>query len=345
MKHFLIVGGGIAGTSLAYHLLNRSCRVTLVDSGLNHSSAVAAGQINPIVFRRMTKSWRVDEFLPYARSFFETIEEITKQKIIADKTIRRMFAHEQEKDLWLQRQEQKEFEDYIFPLSDEDLSFNQAKNICGSGRVKNSFYVLSTSFLDAMKAIISKHENGSWITEKIDFQDINPSTTAWKEKVYDGIVFCSGYLNNENPYFNFLKVDQTKGEVLNVRGDFYEDESLNRKCFLLPKGNKEFRVGSNYQWNTPDTSPTEAIKEEILNNLKTLVEGEVLVTDHQAGIRPTTKDRRPVLGAHPDIEGFYIYNGLGAKGYMCAPLLSKEYVEYILDGLPLHEEVDLRRYQ
>lgn len=344
MKHFLIIGGGLAGSTLAYHFLNRNCKVTVVDSGENHSSKVAAGQINPMVFRRMNKSWRVDEFLPFARSLFETFEKITDQKIIAEKSIRRMFAHEQEKEMWLKKQELPEFFDYLEKITEQDLSFDKAKNICGSGRVKNSFYVMSIPFLEAIKGFISNHENGEWKTELVDYEEIDSTKTQWKGSSYDGIVFCSGYLNNENPYFNFLEVDQTKGEVLNVKGNIYNEESLNRKCFLLPKGNNEFRVGSNYEWDTPDTNPTEKAKVEILANLSSLIDAEVEVVDHQAGIRPTTRDRRPIMGKHPDIEGFYIFNGLGAKGYLTAPLLSKELTEFILDSSPLSEEVDLRRY-
>ncbi len=344
MKHYLIIGGGLAGTTAAYHFLLRKCKVTVVDNDVNHSSKVAAGQINPIVFRRMNKSWRVDELLPYARKLYSSVEEFTNIKIIEEKSIRRMFAHEQEKEMWLEKQELPEFHDYLGKITDQDLAFDKAKNICGSGRVKNSFYVLSFPFLQGMKEFISNHENGQWRTQNIEFSELDSTSTSWGGQNYDGIVFCSGYLNNKNPYFNFLQVDQTKGEVLNISANIYDEESLNRKCFVLPKGNGEFRVGSNYEWDTPDTTPTEKAKEEILANFATLVDADVKIVDHQAGIRPTTKDRRPIMGKHPEIEGFYIFNGLGAKGYMTAPLLAKELTEYILDGKPLHEEVDLRRY-
>ncbi|MGJ8661109.1 MAG: NAD(P)/FAD-dependent oxidoreductase [Bacteroidota bacterium] len=344
MKHFLIIGGGIAGTCVASELLERNCKVTLVDSDENFSSRVAAGQINPIVFRRMTKSWRVDEFLPYARNYYENLAAKHNASIIVDKPIRRLFAHEQERDEWIKRQDKPEFSPYLKTLTDEDLNFSKAKNICGSGLVKQSFYVNSENFLSAIKSSIENHENGTWITDKIDYSTIDPSNSSWKEIQYDGIVFCDGYLNMHNPYFNFITVDQTKGEVLTVESDIYNEESLNRKCFVLPQENGQFRVGSNYEWDCADLNPTEKARIEISENLSSLVENEFKIVDQVAGIRPTTKDRRPAMGKHPEIDGFYLFNGLGAKGYLIAPLLGKEMVEFILDKKPLHEEQDLRRY-
>ncbi len=344
MKHFLIIGGGIAGACAADQLLERSCQVTLIDSGENHSSRIAAGQVNPIVFRRMTKSWRVDDFLPYARSFYKNLEAETNTTIVVEKPIRRLFAHEQERDEWLKRQDKPEFEPYLKTLTEEDMNFASAKNNCGSGLVKQSFYVNSEIFLAAIENRIKNHPNGKWLETNIDYSTINPKDTSWSGTQYDGILFCDGYLNMHNPHFNFIQIDQTKGEVLTVQSDIHSKESLNRRCFILPQENGEYRVGSTYEWDCPDTTPTEKARLEIEANLESLVENKFKVVDHVAGIRPTTKDRRPAMGKHPEIKGFYLFNGLGAKGYLLAPLLGKEMVDFILDKKPLHEEQDLRRY-
>ena len=66
----LIAGGGLAGICIAYQLAEKNIPFILLDKGSNQSSLKAAGLINPIVFRRMLKSWRVDEFLPYALEFY-----------------------------------------------------------------------------------------------------------------------------------------------------------------------------------------------------------------------------------------------------------------------------------
>jgi glycine/D-amino acid oxidase-like deaminating enzyme len=345
MKHFLIVGGGLAGTLTAHHFLKQNCKITLVDAGVNHSSRVAAGQVNPMVFRRMTKSWRLDELLPYAKQTFEELAKITEQKLIVPINIRRMFSHEQERENWEKRQSDPEFSDYLAKITESDMAFDKAKNIYGSGRVLQSFYVQGNLLIDGLKTIIENHPNGDWLEEKVIFSDIDAEQKSWKGKPYDGIIFCSGFENSENPFFDFLRIDCTKGEILTIKADIFREEALNRRCFVLPQEDDTFRIGSTYEWDTPNAIPTEKSKQEILNNFHTLVEAEVEVVDHVAGIRPTTKDRRPAIGEHPEISGFYVFNGLGAKGYMTAPLLSKEFVDFVLNGTPLHEEVDLRRYE
>ena len=77
-KSMLIVGAGLSGICVSLQLLKRGCSVTLVDNQKNVSSRVAVGMINPLVFRRMTKSWRVDEFLPYLKTFYRELEKETK---------------------------------------------------------------------------------------------------------------------------------------------------------------------------------------------------------------------------------------------------------------------------
>jgi flavin-dependent dehydrogenase len=69
-KKILIVGGGLAGTTLAHQFLNHGCDVTILDKGENHATAIAAGMVNPMVFRRMNKSWRLDEFIFEAQKFY-----------------------------------------------------------------------------------------------------------------------------------------------------------------------------------------------------------------------------------------------------------------------------------
>jgi flavin-dependent dehydrogenase len=69
-KKILIIGAGLAGSSLAHRLLQQEHYVTIIDKGENVATSVAAGMVNPMVFRRTNKSWRLDEFLPEAKEFY-----------------------------------------------------------------------------------------------------------------------------------------------------------------------------------------------------------------------------------------------------------------------------------
>ena len=340
-KKILVVGAGLSGVCVAIQLLRKGVDVTLVDNGKNASSLIAAGIMNPLVFRRMTKGWRVDEFIPSLIDFYTSIEAETESTFFQKLPIRRLFSTEHERELWIKKQNSEGFTDYMTPLEDSDDDYDQCINQFGSGRIKNAFTVAPDVFLNASKEIISK--KGAIINESFDYSKL--ADTRYQDVKYDDIVFCEGYLGMNNPWFSFLPINPTKGEVLTVRSEkLPENESLNRKCFNLPMGQKQFKIGSTIDWNNTSLTTTQEGKAEILQNLAYIIEEDVEVLSHQAGIRPGSKDRRPFIGTHPEHSNYHVFNGLGSKGYMLCPLLSLEFTAWILDGKPLDPEVRIERY-
>lgn len=341
-KQFLVVGAGVAGISICKQLISRGHHVTLIDSGINRSSVIAAGLINPIVFRRMTKSWRVDEFLPYAKKFYEELGKKCQEQFLFPIEIRRLFSSEQERNFWLEKQKKEEYQEYLNPLTEEDNCYSLAKNEFGTGRLKQGFYVSTVSFLERCKKWIE--QSNTLITEKVDYTEIDPDALMYKGMQYDGIVFCEGVEARFNPWFKNLPINDTKGETITIRSTAIpENESLNRKCFTLPIGNHEFRVGATYDWNTFNDDVTEEGRKQLQEMLAFVTDKPYTIIDQKAGIRPTTIDRRPLMGAHSVHKNLFIFNGLGTKGYLLAPLLAKELVDHILEGTALDREVLVSR--
>ena len=340
-KNYLIIGAGLSGLTVAANLIKRGQNVTVVDSGVNHSSIIAAGMINPLVFRRMTKGWRVDDFMPKLHTFYPELESYTQSSFFHPILIRRMFSSEQECDLWLKKQEREDFGNYMFKLTEEDKSYSRAINNFGSGRIKGGAYVDTKVFLEEMKNWIKRE--GCLITQEVNYSDLK--RLSYLGVAYDDIIFCEGYLGKNNPWFGSLPLNQTKGETLTIQSDgIPEDESVNRKCFILPLGNKQFKVGSTYEWHTSTLHTTEEGRAAILEKASCLTEASIEVVDQAAGVRPTVIDRRPLIGTHADMKNYHIFNGLGTKGYLLAPSLSTEFVEYLIDGKPLDHEVNIRRF-
>lgn len=343
-KEILIVGGGLAGITLAWHLAKKYISFDLIDSGKNYSSSIAAGLINPVVFRRMAKSWRVDEFLPYAHEFYNEMSLALGNQYFHSIPIRRGFAHQQEYDLWIQKQEDAEYRDYLKQLDENDLQFSDLKNICGTGKVLGAGYVATKTFLeDAKKWLLSID---SLRTESFNYELLEPQTGQYQSKIYKHIVFCEGYQGLDNPWFNYLPLQATKGETLSIESDEIKtNETLNRKCFILPIQGNTFKVGATYVWNDRNLNVTDEGKNELIKLLDLLISNNYVITDHQAGIRPTVLDRRPLIGTHPLLNKLIIFNGLGTKGYLMAPLLAKECVDYITENKSLDKEIDIKRYQ
>ena len=63
---YLIVGQGLAGSALAWELMQRGRSVVVYDERVrNRASAFAAGIFNPITGKYMTKAWLADTIFPF----------------------------------------------------------------------------------------------------------------------------------------------------------------------------------------------------------------------------------------------------------------------------------------
>ncbi len=342
-KNILIIGSGLAGSSLAHRFLDLGHQITILDKGENHATSVAAGMVNPMVFRRMNKSWRLDEFLCEAKDFYLTLERKLDVKLFHPITIRRLFSSEQERTSWLEKQHLPEFENYLTPISEEDEKFDSAINQFGSGRVKNAFWVDSEKFYYSNLAFFQK--NGALLKESFSLKDFDPKEGVYKGQKYDFVVFCCGYQNKDLPFFAELPIQQTKGQTLTISSSqIPENESLNRKCFVLPIGNQQFRVGATYEWNNDSLLTTEEGKELLLSNLNVLGDFNPIILSQNVGVRPTVLDRRPILGQHPEFSKLFIFNGLGTKGYMMAPTLSREFASYLIEETAISKEISSERF-
>ena len=342
--NFLIVGAGISGTSLAFHLLNKKHQITIIDSGINNSSAIAAGMINPMTFRRMIHSWKSNELLAYCSSFYREIENLTSKKVLINRQIRRVFASTEEKNLWLQKQQEDQYKSCLQPLSQE--SFKNEEHILvdhGSGVVNTIGYVDVKTFLEATHLYLT--EKIFFIKSKFDFNLFDPITRIYKDQKFDYVIFAEGYQGVQNPFFNYLPLNTTKGELLTAAiPGLDKNEIINRKCFVLPLADGTFKIGATFQWHTQNLSLTESAKEELTEKYNQLMKVPMEILSQEAGIRPTVIDRRPLIGEHPNYGGLYFFNGMGTKGYMLAPFFAKQLIDNILYLKPLDNEVNLTRF-
>src|SRR5690606_17146829 len=103
-----------------------------------------------------------------------------------------------------------------------------------------------------------------------------------------------GFGLHQNPFFNDLPLDGTKGELLHIKcKDLQLDKILKSSIFVLPMGNDIYKVGATYNWKDKSNEPTLEGKQELLEKLNELLTCDYEVIEHLAGVRPTVRDRRP----------------------------------------------------
>jgi glycine/D-amino acid oxidase-like deaminating enzyme len=344
INRVLIIGGGLSGICLVHQFLAKGIKPTLIDSGENHSSRIAAGMINPMVFRAMVKTWKGDELIPYLKKFYPQMESEIETQFFYPRKIRRLFSTDEERQKWLLRQEDNDYQDYIFKISESEPSPNYAKDQFESGWVKSPGYIDANRFLEGNYHYLKT--KGVLLQEEFQFENLNVDHSTYNGNPYDVLIFAEGYRGKSNPYFGYLPLQQTKGEVLTLEtNELKTDEILNRKCFVLPTEDGYLRLGATFSWNTDDVTPTEEAREELINQYKAISTAKINIIDQQVGIRPTVTDRRPLIGPHPEINNLFIFNGMGTKGYMIAPYFSAHLIAHLLDGTSLDPEVNINRFE
>jgi len=121
------------------------------------------------------------------------------------------------------------------------------------------------------------------------------------------------------------------------------DAIINSSIFIIPVGNDCYKVGATYDWNDKTNSITESAKNELLSKLNDLINCDYEVLEHFAGVRPTVKDRRPLVGSHPNYSNVHILNGLGTRGVMLGPFLAQQLFNFIEYNIPLEDEININR--
>jgi glycine/D-amino acid oxidase-like deaminating enzyme len=102
-------------------------------------------------------------------------------------------------------------------------------------------------------------------------------------------------------------------------------------------------VGATHEWDTLDSEPTVAARDELVELLRAFVRCPFEVVGHRAGVRPALADRRPIAGWRPDDPREGVLGGLGGKGVLWAPLLAEQLVRSVLGGEPIDAEFDVAR--
>lgn len=343
--HFLIVGQGIAGSVLALSLMKAGYRVCVIDKpGLSLSSRVAAGIWNPVVFKRLTKSWLADELVPELIDFYSHCDKELNASFITRRKIIKPFTEEQEKNLWLKKAQGENA--FLDPQAYDHFELSASQTIASYSFVLEAGNLDVAAFLNATKDQLIKQQ--SFFEDTFQYGQLEQTAEGitYKELSADNIVFCEGHLISKNPFFNWVPMKPAKGEVLTVKceGLNLKEHILNKGIFMMPLGNNHYKVGATYEWETLDDEPTPQKKEELSEKLKAVLKVPFEIIKHEAGVRPAVIDRRPVVGVHPSLHTHFIFNGFGTKAVMLAPYFAKQLVHHLQSNTTIDAEADVKRF-
>ena len=342
---YIIVGQGIAGSVLSFLLKSNGRSVLLIDDGHpNSASRVAAGMWNPISFKSLNAGWNDKLFLDEVFSVYPQIEKQIGKKIFHPTELARIFPDTFSANQWEEKSVHPETKDFLSDVQDE-IVLKQMIAPHGHGVVKESGWLDVQVMLESLRTIWK--DEGKLLEENLNYQElkISKQNVSYKQHEASHLIFCTGTSNRENPFFNFAEVRPNKGQVLSLKIPTLPlERMLNYGNFLLPLGFGKFKAGSTYEFDSSEKGPTDEGRNEILQKLAEVFPDQVDVLDQVAGYRPTTYDRRPIIGLHPEHKRLYIFNGFGSRAVMMVPFFSKQLIDHIERGSQLEREASPLRF-
>ena len=146
--------------------------------------------------------------------------------------------------------------------------------------------------------------------------------------------------------FGFVPWEFSKGELLEIAVEgLAPDVVLNRRHWVLPVAEGVAWVGATHQPGVREVVPTALGRVQLEASARDLlVETPFTIVGQRAGVRVNLPDKRPVAGRHPEQPRLGLFNGLGGKGALWAPLLARQWVSHLLQGTPFDAEIALDRF-
>ncbi len=329
-KPIIIVGNGLAGSLLAWSFLKQGVAVHIYGDKSINASRVAAGLINPVTGQRFVLAEHTPEMLSFAKTFYQDIEQTLNISCFHEKPMFRLFASAKEQENCKKRLQNNRYEYF---LTREPIP-SMVRHEHGGIVQQHTAWLDTNTLLDALHQYFEQKKC-------IHYQKYIPQNTA------QIVMYCEGYQVINNPLFAWLPMQPAHGEIITCHTDkALPDAIINKKRWLLPIDKNTCRIGATY--HTHITTPT--VQAASRQQLLTFAEGvfnppyHFKLTQHQAGIRPTTLDKQPFMGFHPDHQNIGIFNGFGSHGSLQIPYHAQHMVQHVLYKQPLAKSVQIARH-
>jgi glycine oxidase len=326
-----IIGQGLAGSVMAFRLIEAGYRPLVFDRGLaNASSMVAAGMWNPVNFKRLNVGKHPELYIESMYEVYQRMETWLGVSFFRPLPIIRLYDSREEVHQWdLHEAMGKSGASYLSNPS-HPVSDARVRHMHGAGLVQEGGRVNLPVMLHAMRARLQAEGLLRETTHEEDPQALT--------------IHCSGMDVKAHPYWQWLPMAPNKGQVLTVRiPDFDTAHIYHFGRFVVPMEGDEYKLGSTYELNPHNALPDDEKGLEIMQDCNKTLEVDTTIVSHKAGYRPTTFDRMPIVGRHPERMNHYVFGGFGSRGVYYVPLCSARMIDFLIHGTDLPREIGTSR--
>lgn len=340
---YIIVGQGLVGTWMSYHLEQAGIIYKVIsDPNIKSATSVASGVINPVTGRRIVQTWMIETILPYAITAYQKIEQQLHVEIIKESPVILIHPSQQMSESFDFRLHHDNVYLYKQDPSKWEVFFESP---FGIGAIKNCYWIDLNTMISKWKNLLIEKQN--YVAAHFDMKDVTllKDGVLWNNIHAEKIIFCDGINSMNNPYFKALPFAPNKGEALIIKVPGITNEHIYKNSVtLVPWKEDLFWVGSSYEWEFNHIEPTSAFKEKMMQGLNQFLKLPYEVVDHIVGIRPANTQRRPFIGVHPIHKQLAICNGMGTKGCSLAPYFTNELFQLLEHNTSVEPEASLKRF-
>ncbi|GHA24749.1 FAD-dependent oxidoreductase [Salinimicrobium marinum] len=344
MLDYIIVGLGLGGASTAFRLEEMGQSFLVFEDGSVNSSKVAGGVMNPVILKRFTLAWQADAQLKDAKGFYKRLENHLNTTFFSAVEIYRKFSSVEEQNDWFAAADRS----HLAPFLDTKLKAAITPGIPSEysfGRVLQTSKVDTRKLLNTYLEYLLREEKLR--KERFFYEDLKVSEdyVEYRGVKARRIIFCDGFGIRKNPFFSYLPLGGNKGEYIIIKArELQLEVTVKSSIFISPLGSGMYAVGATYNNQDKTPGPTAEAREELVKKLEKIITVPYEVVDQVVGIRPSTADRRPLVGKHPEMDNVYCCNGFGSRGVLIAPAASAELLNLIEHAQPVSSEYDLARF-
>lgn len=347
---FLIVGQGIAGSILAWRLLERNYRVLIIYQANNPGcSPIAAGIFNPVAGKRFAKVWNVEAVLPEAIKLYRDLECFFEKSLFHAREIIRLYQSEEQKLMIERRRRDPAYGPFVGDDQAPDTYGSLLKDSSGSFKMSNGGVVEIPALLSLLREFFQAKK--CLRDDSFNYSDLklHADHVTWKEIRAQKVIFCEGYRAVNNPWFSWLPFQLTKGEILSIATPYAKKLAgtlVSKSHWIVPQDDHVIKIGATYDRKNLDGAPTQEGLKILVDAYKDTVYDShpLCVIKHEASIRPGTWDAKPFIGVHPLYEQLAIFNGFGSKGSLLVPYCSAHLVNFFARLTNLNAELDSSRH-
>ena len=342
---YIIVGFGLAGLSFCEQLELHQKSYVVIDDDSQRASKTAAGIYNPTNLKRFTGVWKAKAHTKVLPPFFKQVEARIGVEVNQQIPVYRRIGSVEEQNDWVVASDNPK----LTPFLSNDFVVNDNPAIDahhGFGEVLQTGRIDTNALLGSYKGYLrasDKFIEASFMYNKVGFLE---NGAGYGEFTARHIVFCEGYGLTKNPFFNYLPLKGNKGEYLVIKASRLKmDFILKASLFVVPLGEDLYKVGATFNREDKTNKTTDGAKLDLVEKLGKTINCDFEVIDQVAGIRPTTGDRKPLLGTHPEHGQLAILNGFGSRGILMSPSLSHQLYDHLENRAMLDPETNIKRFE